>query len=68
MNFLFTCPKPVFVEICWEYKRISEEGPSLNVLFQEVPNLVFHFAGEYFFALSTVTDLRSPLEVKFAEG
>ena len=28
---------------------------------------MFHFAREDFFALSTVTDLRSPLEVKFAE-
>ena len=37
-------------------------------IFEEVSNLVFHFAGEDFFALSAVTDLRSPLEVKFAEG
>ena len=67
MTFLFTVPKPVFAEIWCKYKRISEVGPSLNILLLVFSNLMFHFACEDFFALSTVTDLRSPLKVKFAE-
>ena len=39
----------------------------MRILLLVFSNLMFHFACEDFFALSTVTDLRSPLEVKFAE-
>lgn len=68
MGQLFRNISKTRILIFWDPVLLRPKIDLYKGLQRKLSNLVFHFTSEDFLALSTITDLRSPLQVKFTEG